>query len=419
MGTALSAPLAAIASCAGSCLAAGCCRLAFCGSTGSPRAARCLLWWLQVFTTALALSAGPSSTSWLPSTCSMARTYTGYASGICVCLDGPNEAECWTQQTIYRLEASAVLVYLLLLILAVSGCADGAARAMPVGKFMGVALLSIVMLFVSNGAMSTFGEIAGVVSSIFLVVQSVLLIDFAYTWNSAWVSNAEAARRQNFFGREPCLWYSGLVGASVLFLLSSIAGTVLLYMSFSEGGARFISVSSLVISLILLVVSLLEICRGTLLTASLFAAYATWLAFEALAVKPATAGTGVPIWAALGIAVVSLFASTASADSSSTDAPEPPSGVEMHAMTEESARAEGGQARDVLVSSGSSGSKTAPEFAIQCGIHAAAALYVTSTLAPSIGLVSFISRVMALYLSLGLYGWSLVAPMVLTNRVFD
>lgn len=314
-----------------------------------------------------------------------------------------------------------MLLYLLMLVLSISGCADGAARSMPVGKFMGVVLLATVLLLAPNSVLSTFGDIAGVVSSLFLVAQAILLMDFAYTWNSTWVTNAENARRRNFLGREPCLWYSGLVGFSVLFLLGATGGTVYLCIAFPEAGARVLSISALVISSALLFVSLLDAVKGTLLTATVSAAYTTWVAFEALTVKPAglddiAGGQGVPVWAALSIAVLSLIASTTSADGSAPDVAAP-NGVEMQRISDEGVEA--GQAREVLVKDARIGQASSGDFATQCAVHAAAALYVTSTLAPSIGWVSFVSRVLALYASLFLYGWSLIAPLVLTNRVFD
>jgi len=58
------------------------------------------------------------------------------------------------------------------------------------------------------------------------------------------------------------------------------------------------------------------------------------------------------------------------------------------------------------------------DFAVQCMIHAAAALYVASLLAPRAGEVTFALHSISLFFALVLYGWSLIAPKVLTGRNF-
>lgn len=54
-------------------------------------------------------------------------------------------------------------------------------------KFLAVTGLTLVLMFVDNSHLRIYVQIAGIVSVIFLLYQSISLIDFGYNWNDTWV----------------------------------------------------------------------------------------------------------------------------------------------------------------------------------------------------------------------------------------
>lgn len=67
-----------------------------------------------------------------------------------------------------------------------------------------------------------FGIIGGF---LFILIQLILIIDFAHSWAEAWVGNYEETESKG--------WYYALIGVTLLCYAISIAGVVLLYVFFT------------------------------------------------------------------------------------------------------------------------------------------------------------------------------------------
>ncbi|CAK0884099.1 unnamed protein product [Prorocentrum cordatum] len=309
MGSVVAAPLSAAATFLGGCcgtFAAGCCyRLAGSGQVGSAQAVRSVIVLLQAFTAALATVASATPTLWLPWACGRLRAVGAGDLGICGC---SGDEACWADQLVYRAEAAGVAVFLALLLMAAGGCAEGASRSAAVAKFMAVPLIGFVLLFVGNDVLSTFGAFATVASAVFLAVQAVMLIDFAYAWNEDWYAKALEARRgarasSGFQG-----WQMGILVASALLLLGSIAGTICLLIAVPDARARSVTAVAWVLAAVLLVVSITEhVKHGALLTSCVVMAYNAWLTWEAMSLLPGGRGPELPAWASLSVCAVSLL----------------------------------------------------------------------------------------------------------------
>ena len=282
MGAVVAAPLQAVGTCLGGCcgsfLAAGCCKLAGGGSVDNARAARMVLLWLQAFSAALAAIVATTPERWLPWTCGRLGDVGLGRLGVCGCTADQDPGRCWSEQLVFRVEAACAAVFLTLLIMTVSGCAHGASRTYAVAKFMAIASIGLVSLFFDNGLFSGFGALASTASSIFLVAQAVLLIDFAYTWNETWWAKALACRRNigpnGIQGYRT--WMVAILVASALLLLGSVASSAYLYDSFSDNHGRVVNIVAVVIALLLLLVSITSWCEhGALLTSSVVMALAS------------------------------------------------------------------------------------------------------------------------------------------------
>mmetsp|Transcript_103050 Transcript_103050/g.183087 ORF Transcript_103050/g.183087 Transcript_103050/m.183087 type:complete len:434 (-) Transcript_103050:142-1443(-) len=433
MGSLISAPLSAagtcLGGCFGSCVATGCCKLAASGSVSSAKAARFVLIWLQVFTTALAFLLSATAEQWLPWTCEKLDVVGMGSVGVCSCRADSN-LQCWKEQMILRSEAAGTAVFLALMFMSISGCAEGAARSYSIAKFMAIVLLIFISLFLPNPVLSGFGTVATAASAVFLVAQAVLLIDFGYTWNELWYANAEEARRREVGPKGYRMWTSAIILASAALFLGSIIISVYLLTVFQDGGERAFNIVAMLMSFVLLLVSITGWCEhGALLTSCVVMAYTVWLMCEAFSVAPQQP-LQLPSWAGLTLCSLSLLSTAAGAGgwgeaqaSSSSSSGGPSSGAPRSERADSplaAAAAESGQAGAAAEEAEAAlTSSEAWRFAASCGIHASAAIYVASSLAPRSGHATFGLRVTAVFLSLGLYGWSLVAPKVLKGRRFN
>jgi len=416
MGAALLAPFAGIGSCAaslcGSCLAAGCCKLATAGSTDTTKGARCVLFWLQVTAAVLGTLLAWKPKPWLDPICDNIPNI-----GICECHNdsyGDLSSSCYGDQLIYRTEVAVLVVYLFLLILSVSGCSKHAARDCPAGKFLGLIGLIIVFFFVPNDIFSVFGSVAGFLSAIYLVAQTILLMDFAYSWNEAWHSNAQTALSDiNSQGYR--MWLIAIVVAAATWFIISLVECILLCITFETSGARALILITFFSGIALILLSITEWCKhGALLTSCVVLAYLMWLAYEALSMLPSYHGPNLLLrLVGLSVCAVSLTAFAYSTSFSSREAAVP----QARLAEQGAAGTSDTDCHDEDVEDVPEGLDTS-DFAVQCGVHAAAAIYIASALAPARSFEIFGARTAAVCVSLLLYGWTLVAPMVMKNRAF-
>lgn len=135
----------------------------------------------------------------------------------------------------------------------------------------------------------TYAEVCRIVSAIFLLCQVVTLIDFAYQWNEDWVYRAFEG------GDEPVNagWMYGVIGFAVVLYGLSIAGLVLLFVLYSgcTNGILF-SVITLASVVSFTVITLFrdrligDEYQGAVLPAAVVAFYVTFQAWSAIDSSP-------------------------------------------------------------------------------------------------------------------------------------
>jgi len=366
-----------------------------------------LLLWLQVVAALIGVFMSLDPASWLDGPCGYIQSV-----GICQCSGDSNDNDCYGNQLIYRAEMSVFVIFIMLLILCLAGAGKQAGRDCPIGKFLVLFLLILVSLFLPNSMFSVFGSFAGVASAIYLMAQTILLMDFGYSWNSAWDANAHTCERElNLAGKKR--WrVATLVASGCLFLLS-IVELALLMTNFDSGSAQFIVVSAFILAIVLLAVSITEWCEhGALLTSCVVLAYIMWLSYEALSKLPLAKGgieNVLPTWVGLLVCAMSLMAFTICTSSFNVS-----SSPDQQALAEQGV----GISAAPAAADDDSAALDVSDFAVQCAVQACAAIYIASSLAPSREERTFVARTVAVFLSLALYGWTLVAPKVLSNRDF-
>jgi hypothetical protein len=144
-------------------------------------------------------------------------------------------------------------------------------------------LLIIFAFFIGNGFYNTYANVSRALTPIFLILQIVVLIDFGYRWNEAWVEKDKKG------------YYVGILFFSVFLLLGSFASWIFFYTYFTDGDAGSCSKGKAFISMTLVlciaftllsVTSFIE--HGAILTSSIVTAYCTMLLYNALSTDPSS-----------------------------------------------------------------------------------------------------------------------------------
>ncbi|NXP65944.1 SERC2 protein, partial [Chloropsis cyanopogon] len=160
-------------------------------------------------------------------------------------------------------------------------------------KFLVLVGITVGAFYIPDGAFTSVWFYFGVVGSfLFILIQLVLLIDFAHSWSQRWLRNADEGSAKG--------WYAALCIITFIFYAASIAAIVLLYVYYTkpEGcteGKAFISIN-LILCLIVSVVSILPkiqeaqphsgLLQASLIT--LYTIYVTWAALANVPSKPDT-----------------------------------------------------------------------------------------------------------------------------------
>jgi len=393
--------------------------LAFAGYVDSAKGIKILLLWLQVIALVLSLCSSFLSQDSLEKPCSwLSRVFSGDV-GICDCYSEANrlDKECLYRQSTYRIEFSVLLVFLLMLLLSVSGCSKSAAMSWPVMKFMALFVLSLIFMFIPNAFFSVVGQVMSVIAAGFAVIQAIYWVDFTMNWNDAWVRADSSWKPAGVSA-----WKWALLVFSAIFLGLGIGLCVHLCVAYDEGAWMAGPIVSIVVAVLLLLLSITEWCEvGTMVGSSAVVLYSQWLAWQALATGYPSCDSktcGPPIWLSL-VVFAGTMVILAVRDSWGGESTAP---VSLELATR-SARG-GESSRDEESGDSIDSSSEAPlhhdawDFSMQLLAHSFGATYITYVLAPSRGTATSVTIFVSLGVCLAIYGWILVAPKVLASRDF-
>jgi len=378
-------------------------------------ATRCVLAWLQLFALALAVVAGHIPTAWVEWACGKMWLAGLGEIGVCACSTATLEGVCWAEQFVLRATAAATILFATLLIMAVSGCAAGAARSHEVGKFMAILVLWCASVLLPNVMFNTFKEIATIIGVLFLIVQSVLVIDLAYTWNEKWYGLAVQANRDLRPDAQKA-WTGLILATSAVLVLAAGILAVHLWLVASSSDEHVVIPVVGAISLLLLAFSVTDWCEhGSLLTSAAMLLYTIWMLFEALWIGQPGADSSsssaiVPDWSRLLLCVASIFALALGVLDKDGEG-------EIPETLQQGLIAYGSTGADPAGSAQGMSQVERRNFVVQCAAHATIPAYLCTVLLP-FGHGSYLANVAAVFACLALYGWSLVAPKVLAGRQF-
>lgn len=143
--------------------------------------------------------------------------------------------------------------------------------------------------FISNSFFIAWSWIGLVGAVLFMIVQFILLVDFAYSWNDSWVGKLEEGSKCAGFG---------LISATVALMAFVITLTALMFHFYTNGDCKlsnFFIGFNLALALLVTLTSMLPSVREALpssgiLQSSVVAAYATYLVWSAVSGVPTECG---------------------------------------------------------------------------------------------------------------------------------
>lgn len=381
-----------------------------------------MLVWLQIFAAAMSLTAMWRPEAWMHPACEQLDRFNFGTNlgevGICACRSAPesDQHDCYAEQLVFRVQASAAAVFLVLALMSLSGCVSCAAKTYVVFKFFAVFAAAVVLLFVPNTAMEVCGVLAGAIGAAFFIPQAVMVIDAAYTWNERWFHKVVESGRDLVNGeRRAQYWQSAIVVSALLLIVAGVALAISFCNMFPSKVTNALVIPTVVVSAILLVLSITSWCEhGSLLTSAAFFLYSVWLAWEALVVFPdfdAAVKRPIGPYGDLVICIITLLA-FAVRGGLSIGSSETSSASESHMEAGSSDSTEGDSTEQQTKVS-------ATMFAGQNLVHAVAAVYICSALAPRASVTAFIVRVAAISFAEVMYGWTLIAPKACPSRSFN
>lgn len=155
-------------------------------------------------------------------------------------------------------------------------------------KFLILVGITVGAFFIPDGTFHTVWFYFGVVGSfIFILIQLILLIDFAHSWNKLWVENAENSNNK--------CWFAGLLSFTFLHYALAFTAVVLFYVYYTQPNdctehKVFISLN-LIFCVVISVVSILPKIQNAqphsgLLQASIISLYTMYVTWSAMTNNP-------------------------------------------------------------------------------------------------------------------------------------
>ncbi|XP_029662547.1 probable serine incorporator isoform X3 [Formica exsecta] len=291
-----------------------------------------------------------------------------------------------------------------------------------------------------------FGMLGGF---LFIIIQLILIVDFAHSWSDAWVANYEETESKG--------WYAALLGASFFNYAVSITGVVLLYIYYTHENTcalnKFFISFNLILCVIISIISILPTVqeyqpRSGLLQSSVLTLYVVYLTWSGISNSPdrqcnpgflfsnnaqnrvtfdKESIIGLIIWFSCVLYSSLRTASKSSKITMSENVLVQDNGADYTTVEGRNADAEGGNDTKVW---DNEEEKVAYNWSFFHLMFALATLYVMMTLTnwykPNSSLdtlnanaASMWVKIISSWMCLALYVWSLIAPAVFPNRDFS
>lgn len=194
---------------------------------------------------------------------------------------------------VYRLCFALCMFFLLMALIMIGVRTSKDGRAPIQNGFWGIKYLIVIAgvfgaFFIPEGSFGTVWMYFGMIGAfLFIFVQLILIVDFAHSWAENWVSKYEQTESKK--------WYAALLIAMFVLYALSISGYIFLFYRYTKsnycGLNKFFITSNIILSVIASGVSILPNVqeaqpKSGLLQSSIVSLYVTYLTWSALANSP-------------------------------------------------------------------------------------------------------------------------------------
>eukprot|EP01041_Mallomonas_annulata_P007797 gene7797-15954_t len=188
-----------------------------------------------------------------------------------------NDGSCIYKQLLYRASLSLILLFSSLGFLSL--CTSYVDHGMWLLKFMIAWGVFIGFLWVEDSIFTGWAELSRILSFFWLLIQAILLLDFAHDIHDIIIDKADTAE-QNGGGK---FWYGIYIFLSLGSLTCVATGLTYLFLDYVECKTGMtLVIITLLTGLLTTVVSLLDGVNKGLLTPSIMFAYSTFICWYAL-----------------------------------------------------------------------------------------------------------------------------------------
>lgn len=156
--------------------------------------------------------------------------------------------------------------------------------ALWVLKYLAFSGLVIGLFFAPSRVFNTnnYAWFARITGFFYLILQQIILLDVAYTWNERWVSFATSEE-----GERGNLWLVGIILISCLLFFGAFVVLAILYWQFHECDNNIVIITlTVAFCLIATVIQLFFSEEGSILTSAIMTAYSAYITYSAVILNP-------------------------------------------------------------------------------------------------------------------------------------
>jgi hypothetical protein len=189
------------------------------------------------------------------------------------------EVECKENSSVYRISFALVIFFITQMLgTIISASYFDSYWAL---KLIFYFLLVLAFFFAPGNVFDTNGYawFARIAAFAFIILQQVILLDVAYSWNESWVKYSEESGTH--------IWMAGIIGISSVLFAGSLTVIGLLYWQFSGCPENEAIISlTLILGCAATVFQLFLPGSGSLLTSAVMFSYAVFLCYSAVILNP-------------------------------------------------------------------------------------------------------------------------------------
>eukprot|EP01039_Chlorochromonas_danica_P011289 gene11289-12594_t len=156
--------------------------------------------------------------------------------------------------------------------------------ALWVIKYLAFSGLVIGLFFAPSSVFNTnnYAWFARITGFFYLILQQIILLDVAYTWNERWVSFATSEE-----GERGNLWLIGIVIISCVLFLGAFLVLAILYWQFHDCDNNIVIITlTVAFCLIATIIQLFFSEEGSILTSAIMTAYSAYITYSAVILNP-------------------------------------------------------------------------------------------------------------------------------------